>query len=128
MAAAPPRMIRSGLGDSLCRPTAQADWLLAHLLFDQPYRTMPFVLLEADEAQLFWLGDASQRCPPIGVGGKRFDQLAALAPGDEAWIRRDVPITLLPRVGHPDHDGALGVLIWQRVDEQRLPHAEHRGR
>lgn len=53
LAAAPPRMIRSGLGDSLCRPTAQADWLLAHLLFDQPYRTMPFVLLEADEAELF---------------------------------------------------------------------------
>ena len=53
LAAAPPRMIRSGLGDSLCRPTAQADWLLAHLLFDQPYRTMPFVLLAADEEQLF---------------------------------------------------------------------------
>jgi glycerol-1-phosphate dehydrogenase [NAD(P)+] len=53
LAAAPPRMIRSGLGDSLCRPTAQADWLLAHLLFDQPYRTMPFVLLEPDEAELF---------------------------------------------------------------------------
>lgn len=53
MAAAPTRMIRSGLGDSLCRPTAQADWLLAHLLLDLPYRTMPFVLLEADEAGLF---------------------------------------------------------------------------
>jgi glycerol-1-phosphate dehydrogenase [NAD(P)+] len=53
LAAAPPRMIRSGLGDSLCRPTAQADWLLAHLLLDQPYRTMPFVLLEADENELF---------------------------------------------------------------------------
>jgi len=53
LAAAPARMIRSGLGDSLCRPTAQADWLLSHLLFDRPYRTMPFVLLAADEAQLF---------------------------------------------------------------------------
>jgi glycerol-1-phosphate dehydrogenase [NAD(P)+] len=53
LAAAPARMIRSGLGDSLCRPTAQADWLLAHLLLDQPYRTMPFVLLAEDEAQLF---------------------------------------------------------------------------
>ena len=36
LAAAPARMIRSGLGDSLCRPTAQADWLLSHLLFDRP--------------------------------------------------------------------------------------------
>jgi glycerol-1-phosphate dehydrogenase [NAD(P)+] len=53
LAAAPPRMIRSGLGDSLCRPTAQADWLLANLLLDQPYRTMPFVLLAEDEARLF---------------------------------------------------------------------------
>lgn len=53
LAAAPKRMIRSGLGDSLCRPTAQADWLLTHLLFDLPYRTMPFVLLEEDETPLF---------------------------------------------------------------------------
>jgi glycerol-1-phosphate dehydrogenase [NAD(P)+] len=53
LAAAPPRMIRSGLGDSLCRPTAQADWLLSHLLFDVPYRTMPFALLAEDEFDLF---------------------------------------------------------------------------
>ncbi len=50
---APPRMIRSGLGDSLCRPTAQADWLLAHLLLDRPYREAPFALLAEDEATLF---------------------------------------------------------------------------
>jgi glycerol-1-phosphate dehydrogenase [NAD(P)+] len=50
---APPRMIRSGLGDSLCRPTAQADWLLAHLLLDRPYREAPFALLAEDEAALF---------------------------------------------------------------------------
>lgn len=53
MVAAPARMIRSGLGDSLCRPTAQADWLLASLLFDRPYRTMPFALLAAEEPALF---------------------------------------------------------------------------
>jgi glycerol-1-phosphate dehydrogenase [NAD(P)+] len=52
LAAAPARMIRSGLGDSICRPTAQADWLLAHLLLDQPYRTAPFQLLAADEEEL----------------------------------------------------------------------------
>ena len=52
-AAAPPRMIRSGLGDSLCRPTAQADWLLAHRLLDQPYRRTPFALLMEDERLLF---------------------------------------------------------------------------
>ncbi len=58
LAAAPKRMIRSGLGDSLCRPTAQADWLLAHLLFGRPYRTMPFVLLREDEERLFGAPDA----------------------------------------------------------------------
>ena len=56
LAAAPVQMIRAGLGDSVCRPTAQADWLLAHLLLDQPYRAVPFELLAADEPQLF--GDA----------------------------------------------------------------------
>jgi glycerol-1-phosphate dehydrogenase [NAD(P)+] len=52
-AAAPPRMIRSGLGDSLCRPTAQADWLLAGRLFGAPYRRAPFDLLAEDEERLF---------------------------------------------------------------------------
>src|SRR4051794_20098026 len=52
LAAAPARMIRSGLGDGLCRPTSQADWLLAHILFDQPYRTLPYALLQQDEATL----------------------------------------------------------------------------
>ncbi|HEX3064985.1 MAG TPA: iron-containing alcohol dehydrogenase, partial [Dongiaceae bacterium] len=36
LAKAPLRMIRSGLGDSVCRTTAQADWLLAHLLLEKP--------------------------------------------------------------------------------------------
>lgn len=52
LAAAPKRMICSGLGDSLCRATAQADWLLAHLLFDSEYRTAPFQFLAEDEARL----------------------------------------------------------------------------
>lgn len=53
LAAAPKRLIRSGLGDSLCRPTAQADWLLAHFLFDQKYNPMPFEMLALDEDELF---------------------------------------------------------------------------
>ncbi len=52
LAAAPRRMIRSGLGDSLCRSTAQADWLLSHLLLGTPYREAPFALLAADENAL----------------------------------------------------------------------------
>jgi len=53
VAAAPPRLIRAGLGDSVCRSTAQADWLLAHLALDRPYREAPFALLAADEDALF---------------------------------------------------------------------------
>lgn len=53
LAAAPARMIRSGLGDSLCRTTAQADWLLSHLLFGHDYRQLPYELLADDEGPLF---------------------------------------------------------------------------
>jgi len=52
LAAAPARLIRAGLGDSACRSTAQADWLLQHLLLDRPYREVPFTLLAEDEAAL----------------------------------------------------------------------------
>ena len=53
LAAAPPAMIQAGLGDSSCRPTAQADWLLSHLLLGRPYREAPFALLAGDEPALF---------------------------------------------------------------------------
>ena len=51
-AAAPLRMIQSGLGDSLCRSTAQADWSLAKHLHGAPYREAPFALLAVDESLL----------------------------------------------------------------------------
>ncbi|MCC6471554.1 MAG: iron-containing alcohol dehydrogenase [Alphaproteobacteria bacterium] len=49
LAAAPPHMIRSGLGDSLCRPTAQLDWLLSHRLRGTAYSETPFAIQSADE-------------------------------------------------------------------------------
>jgi len=52
LAAAPARLIRSGLGDSICRATAQWDWLLSHLLLGTPYREIPFALLADDEPDL----------------------------------------------------------------------------
>jgi glycerol-1-phosphate dehydrogenase [NAD(P)+] len=58
LAASPRRMICSGLGDSLCRPTAQADWLLASTLRGDPYREAPFALLAADEQDLLDASDA----------------------------------------------------------------------
>ncbi|MBL8702834.1 MAG: iron-containing alcohol dehydrogenase [Alphaproteobacteria bacterium] len=80
LAAAPPRMIRSGLGDSLCRCTAQADWLLAHHLLGLPYREAPFALLAADEAPLF-------------------AESAALLRGDLATMERLVRTLLLSGFG-----------------------------
>lgn len=52
LAKAPPRMIRAGLGDSICRTTAQTDWLLSHHLLGTPYRSAPFALLAEDESRL----------------------------------------------------------------------------
>lgn len=53
LAQAPRRLISSGLGDSLCRPTAQADWLLSHILWDTAYDPAPFTLLAPYEKELF---------------------------------------------------------------------------
>jgi len=80
LAAAPVRLIQAGLGDSLCRPTAQADWLLAHLLLDQLYREAPFAMLAGDEAALL-------------------AQPAALVSGDLAVMRNLVRTLVLSGFG-----------------------------
>lgn len=69
LAAAPARLIRAGLGDSLCRSTAQADWLLAHLLRGEPYREAPFALLAADEPGLLTESAALVRGDRAAVAG-----------------------------------------------------------
>lgn len=58
LAGAPRRLIAAGLGDSICRTTAQADWLLAHLLLDRPFDDLPFDLLVDDEPLLLENADA----------------------------------------------------------------------
>ncbi len=50
--AAPIRLMRAGLGDSLARPTAQADWLLSHHLLETAYDERPFALLAPYEPEL----------------------------------------------------------------------------
>jgi glycerol-1-phosphate dehydrogenase [NAD(P)+] len=71
LAAAPARLIRSGLGDSLARSTAQVDWLLSHELLGTPYRRAPFALLAGDEPALL-------ECPEALLGGD-LDAMRALA-------------------------------------------------
>jgi glycerol-1-phosphate dehydrogenase [NAD(P)+] len=80
LASAPRRLIRAGLGDSLCRATAQADWLIAHLLLNRPYREVPFELLQDDENPLF-------------------DQAGALMAGDLGAMRRLVNTLVLAGFG-----------------------------
>ena len=53
LAAAPPRMMRAGLGDTVCRTTAQVDWLLSHLLLDTVYAETPYRLMDEDEPLLY---------------------------------------------------------------------------
>ena len=49
---APRRMILAGFGDTICRTTAQVDWLLSHLLLDTRYAQTPFDLFREDEPKL----------------------------------------------------------------------------
>jgi glycerol-1-phosphate dehydrogenase [NAD(P)+] len=52
IAAAPLRLAQSGLGDSIARSTAQADWLMSHMVLGTPYDERPFQLLSGIEPQL----------------------------------------------------------------------------
>jgi glycerol-1-phosphate dehydrogenase [NAD(P)+] len=51
--AAPVRLICGGIGDALCRTTAQADWLLGRYLRDAAYSESPYLLQIEDEPRLF---------------------------------------------------------------------------
>jgi glycerol-1-phosphate dehydrogenase [NAD(P)+] len=107
MAAAPPAMIRAGLGDSSCRPTAQADWLLSHLLLDRPYREAPFALLAGDEAALF-------------------AEPAALLSGDLGAMRRLVRTLVLSGMGMTLCGGSFpasqGEHLLSHYVEMKRPH------
>ena len=48
-AAAPHWLSAAGLGDSLCRPTAQVDWWASHRLFDTFYSGVPYTLIGDSE-------------------------------------------------------------------------------
>ncbi len=49
---APIRMKQAGLGDALCRSTAQLDWLLSHLLLGTAYEASIYESLRASESIL----------------------------------------------------------------------------
>jgi|CXWL01.1.fsa_nt_gi glycerol-1-phosphate dehydrogenase [NAD(P)+] len=80
ISAAPVRLAKSGLGDSLARPTAQADWLLSHLLFNSAYDEKSFKLLEDAEAELF-------------------DNAIGIAKNDQKTIKTLMELLLLSGIG-----------------------------
>jgi glycerol-1-phosphate dehydrogenase [NAD(P)+] len=51
-AAAPAWLSAAGLGDCLCRPTAQIDWWASHRLFGTYYSSVPYALQKEDEAPM----------------------------------------------------------------------------
>ncbi|OEY86767.1 glycerol-1-phosphate dehydrogenase [Wolbachia pipientis] len=46
---APIRLTLSGFADFICRSTAQADWLLSHLLLGTQYNELPFIMVNEME-------------------------------------------------------------------------------
>jgi glycerol-1-phosphate dehydrogenase [NAD(P)+] len=68
LAAAPRRLIAAGFGDSICRCTAQTDWLLSHRLTGSPYRKAPFALLEDDEPALIASANALAEGDRTAIG------------------------------------------------------------
>ncbi|MFN8831700.1 MAG: iron-containing alcohol dehydrogenase [Labrys sp. (in: a-proteobacteria)] len=52
-AEAPTWLSAAGLGDSLCRSTAQIDWWASHRLFGTFYSRTPYALQEADEPAMY---------------------------------------------------------------------------
>jgi glycerol-1-phosphate dehydrogenase [NAD(P)+] len=77
---APARLSKAGLGDSLARSTAQADWLLSHILLDTDYDELPFELLVPYEAELF-------------------DQARGIGLGDAGTIKQLMTVLLLSGLG-----------------------------
>jgi len=130
---APPRMIRSGLGDSLCRPTAQADWLLAHLLLDRPYREAPFALLAADEPALFagaqalMLGDVEvmrRLARTLVLSGFGMTVCGGSHPASQGEHLISHHVEMMPPAGCPEafHGEQIGVttLTMARLQERML--------
>lgn len=113
LAKAPLRLVRAGLGDSIARPTAQADWLLQHLILGRPYREVPFAMLAADEAALL-------------------DGAAALVAGDLGVMRALVRTLVLSGFGmticggsFPASQGEHLISHYVELMAPSIPHSFH---
>lgn len=53
LSAAPVKLTRAGLGDSVARVSAEWDWRASHLLLGTPFDETPFTIIRETEAELF---------------------------------------------------------------------------
>jgi glycerol-1-phosphate dehydrogenase [NAD(P)+] len=67
LAAAPKRLIRAGLGDAICRSTAQCDWYMAHVLRGTSYSETPFSLFADLEDAMVAEAEAVVRGDPAAI-------------------------------------------------------------
>jgi glycerol-1-phosphate dehydrogenase [NAD(P)+] len=136
LAAAPVRMIRAGLGDVLCRGTAQVDWLLSHLVLDTPYAEDPFAIQAADERLMrARAGGLAKRDPEAILALVRLLVLSGLGmllvgsshPGSmgEHGISHYIDMLLHPHPGslHGEHVGVAS-LTMARLQAGVLSHEE----
>ena len=80
IAAAPQRLARAGLADTLCRSTVEMDMLMAHLLLGSPYPADAFAIMRRHEAELIVHSAALQE---NNVGYYKTLMLALLETGDQ---------------------------------------------
>lgn len=66
IAAAPKRLARSGMGDTLCRSSVEADMLLSHLLLGTPYPKHLFDTIRQHEAKLIAEAAVARESTNIG--------------------------------------------------------------
>lgn len=67
-AMAPQYLISAGLGDCLCRPTAQVDWYFSHAMLETCYATVPYMMQQADEIAALTRTKAMGRRDPAAIG------------------------------------------------------------
>lgn len=113
MARAPHRLIAAGFGDSMARPTAQTDWLMAHLLIGTPYREAPFMLLEEDEKALI-----------AKAGDLRTGDLAAMEVLVRTLVMSGLGMTLCSG-SYPASQGEHLIAHYIDMRGQGLPEAHH---
>ena len=99
-AAAPQYLIGAGMGDCLCRSTAQVDWYFSHIMFGTHYATAPYVLQQDDERAAL----AHAR----GIGQREHDSIGYL----QRWLTLGGLGVAVVGISHPGSMGEHQISHW----------------